>query len=107
VWSLTRSRRRWLAGRLLPVLALLLALSVVLWAVSDLVWSAREPWQPIPNFGDVGLHGSVISRKGRRRVGRRTDRGALLGRTLPAILVALAAGLLIAYVSTTLMSACL
>ena len=74
VWSLTRSRRRWLAGRLLPVLALLVVVSLALWAVSDLVWSAREPWLPIPSFSDVGLHGSGHPRKGRRRVGRRADR---------------------------------
>ena len=105
VWSLARSRRRWLTGRLLPVLALLIVASVVLWAVSDLVWSAREPWQPLPNFGDVGLHGSVILGKSIAALAVGLVVGALVGRSLPAFLVAIAAGVLIAYVSTTLMYA--
>jgi hypothetical protein len=105
VWSLTRSRRRWLAGRLLPLLALLAVASLALWAVSDLVWSAREPWLPIPSFSDVGLHGSVIFGKAVAALAVGLIVGTLIGRTLPAFLVALAAGVLIAYVSTTLMQA--
>jgi len=105
VWSLARSRRRWLAGRLLPVLALLVILSAVLWAVSDLVWSAREPWQPIPNFGDVGLHGSVILGKAVAALAVGLIVGAVVGRTLPAFLVTLAAGAVIVSLAGILMSA--
>jgi hypothetical protein len=105
VWSLVRSRRRWLAGRLLPILALLVVLSVVLWAVSDLLWSAREPWQPIPNFGDVGLHGSVVLGKAIAALAVGLIVGALLGRTLPAFLVTLAVGAVIVSLAGILMSA--
>ena len=38
---------RWSAT---AILTLLIVAAVALWAMSDLVWSAREPWQPILNL---------------------------------------------------------
>lgn len=103
VWALVTSRSRWLAGRLVPIGLLLVVLLAVLGVVSELLWLGREPWSPYPNFGDVGLHGAVLVAKGIAALAVGLFAGAILGRSLPAFLLSLGAGLVIASVSGTLM----
>lgn len=103
VWALVTSRSRWLAGRLVPIGLLLVVLLAILGAVSELLWLAREPWSPYPNFGDVGLHGTVLLAKGVATLAVGLFVGAVIGRSLPAFLLSVGAGLVIAYVSATLM----
>jgi hypothetical protein len=64
VWALAGSRRRWLAGRLIPMLVVLFALLLFAAITSDALAAARVPWQAgRPSFDDAGLHGlGVIAR---------------------------------------------
>jgi hypothetical protein len=95
IWALARSRSRWLAGRLVPPVVVAVALLGALAAGSEVLWSGREPWSPAVRFGDAGLHGPVVVAKGLATMGLGVLAGAVIGRTLPAVIVAaiLAVGL--------------
>jgi ABC-type transport system involved in multi-copper enzyme maturation permease subunit len=87
VWALAASRPRWLAGRLLPMLVVLvLALGFVAVA-SEILWLGREPWGFVPRFGDVGLHGPGVVARALATFGLALLAGALIGRVLPAVIV--------------------
>jgi ABC-type transport system involved in multi-copper enzyme maturation permease subunit len=87
VWALVGARGRWLAGRLVPMLAIL-GLSLGFLAIaSDVLWAGRNPWLPVPNMYDVGLHGPGVVAKGLAVFGLALLAGALIGRTLPAVLI--------------------
>jgi hypothetical protein len=105
VWTLSRSRVRWLVGRLAPILLLLVVLSGLLAVTSDVVWSGRNPWQPLPNFSDPGLHGWVLIPKALAVFGVALLVGAAIGRMLPAIVVALALSLILWTIDATVMDA--
>lgn len=91
IWSLASSRTSWLAWRLLAIAALALALLVGLALASEILWVARAP-SGVPNrFDDAGLHGPVVLAKGLAAFGLATLIGAVLGRTLPALIAATAA----------------
>ena len=84
-WSLSRSRRRWLAGRLTPVtLAVAVALLVVGFASEALLLAPREARI---GFEDYGFHGPLIAARGLAVLGIGVLVGLALGRVLPAILV--------------------
>ena len=88
VWALAGSRRRWLAGRLVPVLLILVALLAVAAITSDLLAAARVPWQlGRPSFDDAGLHGPGIVARGLAAFGLALAVGAWSGRMLPTILI--------------------
>lgn len=93
VWALARSRSRWLAGRLLAPLAIVVLLLAALAISSDVLWAGREPWSPALRFGDAGLHGPVIVAKGAATLGLAMLAGAVIGRILPAVIVAAALAL--------------
>lgn len=86
VWTLAASRARWLAGRLLPMLVLLVVALGFLALASDVLWRSREPWEVIPRFGDVGLHGPSVIARGVGTFGFALLVGAVAGRTLPAVI---------------------
>ena len=90
VWALARSRSRWLAGRLLAPLAITVLLLSALAIASDVLWAGREPWGPALRFDDAGLHGPVIVAKGLAALGLAMLAGAVVGRMLPAVIVAAA-----------------
>jgi hypothetical protein len=84
-WSLSRSRRRWLAGRVLPVaLAVALALAAV-GAASELLLRVTRDAEP--GFMDFGAHGPLIAARGLGALGIGVLVGLVCGRVLPAILV--------------------
>ncbi len=88
VWALAGSRRRWLVGRLVPVLVILVALLVMLAVASDLLAAARVPWQfGRPSFDDAGLHGPGVVARGLAAFGLALAVGAWSGRMLPTILI--------------------
>ena len=95
VWALAGSRARWLVGRILPPLVIVLLLLTVLAVCAEVLWSGRQPWQPSPSFDDAGFHGPVIVAKGLAAFGLALLAGAVMGRALPAMIVAtvLAVGL--------------
>jgi hypothetical protein len=89
-WVLARSRARWLRGRMLPSLLAATAILALLAVASQILWLAREPYLPNPwlNFDDAGLHGPIIVAKGLAAYGVGLVIGALLGRTMPAVILA-------------------
>jgi hypothetical protein len=87
VWTLAASRARWFAGRLVPILVVVVAIMAVLAVASDVLWSGREPWAPVPRFGDAGLHGPIVFGKGLAAFGVAVLLGALFGRVLPSVIV--------------------
>ncbi len=91
-WVLARSRARWLRGRMLPSLVTATTVLALLAAASQVLWLAREPYLPNPwlNFDDASLHGPILVAKGLAAYGVALVVGALLGRTLPAVILATA-----------------
>jgi hypothetical protein len=88
VWALAGSRRRWLMSRLVPILAVLIALLAFSAVTSDLLAASRVPWQfGRPAFNDAGLHGASVVVRGLAAFGLALAVGALSGRTLPTILI--------------------
>ena len=86
-WALAGSRTRWLAGRLLPLILLVVISLAFLAVASELLWQGREPWGVFPNFRDVGLHGPGLIARGIATLGLALLAGAILGRVLPAVIV--------------------
>jgi hypothetical protein len=88
VWALAGSRRRWLIGRLVPILAILVALLVFSAATSEILAAGRVPWQfGRPAFDDAGLHGPGVVARGLATFGLALAVGAWSGRMLPTILI--------------------
>lgn len=92
MWVLARSRTRWLWGRMLPSLVAAIAVLALLAVASQILWLAREPYLPNPwlNFDDASLHGPILVAKGLAAYGVGLAVGALLGRNLPAVILATA-----------------
>ncbi|HEX5451569.1 MAG TPA: hypothetical protein VFW86_04200 [Candidatus Limnocylindrales bacterium] len=88
-WTLARSRRRWLLARALPlavVLAIVLALPAL---TAEVLEGARDPLaNPWTSFTDAGLRGPLLVGRGLLTFGLAVGVGALLGRQLPALIVA-------------------
>lgn len=88
VWALAGSRRQWLVGRLVPILAILLGLLLFAASTSELLAASRVPWQfGRPAFDDTGSHGSSVVLRGVAAFGIALAVGALSGRMLPTILI--------------------
>lgn len=84
-WSLSRSRRRWLAGRLIPILlAVGASLLAVGFASEALLLAPREARI---GFEDYGFHGPLIAARGLVVLFIGALVGLIIGRVLPAILV--------------------
>jgi len=99
VWTLAASRRRWLVGRLAPVLAILVGLLAFSAITSEILAVGRSPWIPGGvTFDDVGEHGPGVVARGLAAFGVALTVGAVAGRMLPAVIVsaALAFGLWVA-----------
>jgi hypothetical protein len=88
VWALAGSRRRWLIGRLVPILAILVALLIFSAVTSEILAAGRVPWQfGRPGFDDVGLHGPGVVVRGVAAFALALAVGAWSGRMLPTILI--------------------
>lgn len=88
VWALAGSRRRWLLGRLVPILLILVALLAFMAVAAELLAAARVPWQfGRPSFDDAGLHGPGVVARGLAAFGLALAVGAWSGRMLPTILL--------------------
>jgi ABC-type transport system involved in multi-copper enzyme maturation permease subunit len=85
-WSMSRSRPRWLAGRLVAVaLATVISLLAV-GAASEAVLQAPRPDAQL-GFASFGFHGPIIAARGLAVLLIGVPVGLVLGRVLPAILV--------------------
>ena len=88
VWALAGSRRRWLMGRLVPILVVLIALLTVAAVTSEMLAAAKVPWQfGRPSFDDAGRHGPGVVARGLAAFGVALAVGAWSGRMLPTILL--------------------
>jgi ABC-type transport system involved in multi-copper enzyme maturation permease subunit len=87
IWALAASRPRWLAGRLLPTLAVLVVALAFVAVASEGLWLGREPWNVVPRWNDVGLHGPGVVARGLATFGLSLLAGAVIGRVLPAVIV--------------------
>jgi ABC-type transport system involved in multi-copper enzyme maturation permease subunit len=87
-WALAGSRRRWLLGRLLPIVVVVIALLAVLAVTSDALLAARQPWvAPEQSLVDLDGHGSVLVLRGLVALLVGVLVGLLIGRTLPTVIV--------------------
>lgn len=87
-WSLTLHRGRWLLSRLLPMLALATAGFVILgWAGSGL-FKAMEVGPVSPSLTEVASQGPTLVARGLMALGVAALAGAVIGRTMPAFLIA-------------------
>jgi hypothetical protein len=88
VWALAGSRRRWLLGRLVPILAILVGLLAFAAITSEILAAGRVPWQfGRPAFDDAGLHGPGVVVRGVAAFALALAVGAWSGRMLPTILI--------------------
>jgi hypothetical protein len=95
VWAVADSRTGWLVSRLVSIGGLALILLVLIGVASELLWQARAP-TGIPNrFDDAGLHGIAVIAKGAAAVGLGALTGAIVGRTLPALIGATVATIVV------------
>jgi hypothetical protein len=88
-WTLSRSRMRWLAGRLAFVTVLTIVLLSAIAFVSEMLASALAPAQHLAtDFTWYGQRGPLIVMRGLAALGLGVAIGALIGRALPGLLVA-------------------
>ncbi len=106
-WSLAPSRSRWLLGRLIAEVALVVAICLVAGALVDGIQIVRTPLDPWQSFDGFGMRGPAVAGIGVLALGVTVFVGSLLGRQLPALLASLAltlaAGLLVSAVSDGLL----
>jgi hypothetical protein len=99
-WSLAGSRRRWLANLSLPGVILVLVAVGVTAAAAGAVAVAREPWHAGgPGWSDLGLYGPIAVARGAAAFGVGLLAGAVVGRTLPALIVAVIGCALVVFVA--------
>lgn len=87
-WMLLPSRRRWLLGRLLPVLLVVLASAAVAAIAGELLVGAAVPWlDSRASFQDYGARGPVLVLRAVAFATIGLLVGALSGRQLPALVI--------------------
>lgn len=88
-WALEGRRWRWLLARLLPMLAVVVVAAILLGLASSELRSAQavSPFEA-EELGDIARQGPVIASRVLLGFGVGLVVGALLGRTMPALLVA-------------------
>jgi len=95
-WALAGSRRRWLAGRVWPFVVLVIGLGVVMAVSSSVLTDARTAqgfWSS--TFGDALFFGLPVFAHLLLGLGLGIVAGAVVGRTLPALIVGAVAALLV------------
>jgi ABC-type transport system involved in multi-copper enzyme maturation permease subunit len=84
-WSLSLSRRRWLAGRTLPLLVLIGVALIAVGQASELLLSSVEESEL--GFRHYGMFGPLIATRGLAVFAIGVVVGLVVGRVLPAVLV--------------------
>jgi hypothetical protein len=88
-WSLAPSRLRWFVARLVPILLAVVGLGLLAGLALDRLIASTEPWtDPGLSFAAYGSRGVVFAARVVFVFAIGVMAGALLGRTLPALLVA-------------------
>ena len=89
-WSLAPSRGRWFLARLLPVLAVMAVVGLVAGIALDRFAGATDPWtDPARSFDGFGARGVVFAARVVFVFAIAVAAGALIGRSLPALLVSI------------------
>jgi hypothetical protein len=89
-WSIAPSRRRWLVQRVLPIGAAIVLIGLAAGAVAEVVALLREPGtDPNGALANLGIRGPVIGAEALAYFGLALLVGAVVGRVLPALLLAL------------------
>lgn len=92
-WAVATSRARWLAGRAGPVLVLVVLVTAILAITGDVLEGARTPLlDPGNSFLDYGSRSWVLVSRGLAVVSIALLVGAMVGRLLPTIVIALVLG---------------
>ncbi|MGH2392495.1 MAG: hypothetical protein ACRDGH_03230 [Candidatus Limnocylindria bacterium] len=95
-WSLGRDRRRWLLERVILLGAVVLVVLAAPMVAASLLGGADQPGiDPRASFEYYGMHGPLLLLRGLATFSIGTLLGAVLGRTLPALIAAAAASVLI------------
>ena len=87
-WSLSLRRGRWLLSRLLPMLALVLVGAIVIGWLGAGLFQAMEVGHLTPSLSEVASYGPTLAARGLMALGIASLAGAVIGRTLPALLLA-------------------
>ena len=87
-WSMSPSRIRWFAWRVLPLLVVLIAAVVPIQLIGDRIAAARYPLADLPvTWVDYGVRGPLVAGKAIAAFGIGAAVGALAGRALSALLL--------------------
>jgi ABC-type transport system involved in multi-copper enzyme maturation permease subunit len=104
VWSLTTSRRRWFLGRVGPAAIVLLVVSLAAGLLADALLGVANPTvDPARTFELMGLRGLALPGIALAVFGLTLASGAVVGRLLPAVILALVLGFA-AYVAVAAVS---
>lgn len=88
-WSLAPSRWRWYLSRVLPMAVVVLVASFVAGVAMDRFFAASTPNQDLTqSFAGYGARGSLLAARAMFLFGVAVVVGAVLGRALPALIVA-------------------
>jgi hypothetical protein len=87
-WSLALRRGRWLLSRFLPMLAIALIGFVALGWMGDRLFDAMKVGRAWADLTEVASFGQTLFARGVMALGVALLAGALIGRTMPALLVA-------------------
>lgn len=88
-WSISPSRRRWLAGVVGPAFVAVVVVSIAAGILADRLELARDPTvDPSRSLHSLGLRGAVLPAYAIAAFGIAIAVGARLGRVLPALLLA-------------------
>lgn len=95
-WVLAGARWRWLAGLVVPALVLLLVAVGIVAGLTAILEVARQPWLAGgPSWDDIGLYGPIVVARALVAFGIGLLLGALVGRTMPALTMAVIACVLL------------
>jgi hypothetical protein len=90
-WSFSPSRRTWLMRRVIVLGAVVGALALIPAVTSEMLASAANPGVDLgASFRETGMRGPVIIARALAAFGLALLAGAVVGRTLPALLLAIA-----------------
>ncbi len=92
-WSISPSRLRWYLARMLPVVVAVVALTFAAGFAADRLIAARTPGVDMANsFDDYGARGVLVAITALVMTAGAIGLGAVVGRVLPTIIVALILG---------------
>jgi hypothetical protein len=86
-WALTPSRHRWLARQVGPILLVVVVAVALAAAAATVLETTREPWYH-STYGDLMLHGWPVIGRALAAFSVGLLVGAVVGRSLPALIVA-------------------